>query len=162
MQTSTSVLQSIGKQMIPVRNLAIGCVGKVVVTYITVGIHDINVKGAAIGTLFAYFIAMTLNDISVKKYTGVTHNIGIAYFRPALAAIAMAIWAFAIYNGLSIVLSGISPHKAIAISVGISVISSIPIYVIMIFAVKAISLEELRYFPLGEKLEKVVKIFIRG
>ena len=51
MQTSTSVLQSVGKQMVPVRNLAIGCIGKVIVTYILVGIPYFNIKGAAIGTM---------------------------------------------------------------------------------------------------------------
>ena len=68
MQTSVSVLQAVGKQLLPVRNLAFACIGKVVVTYLTVSIHAINVKGAAIGTMFAYIVTLLLNEYSVKKY----------------------------------------------------------------------------------------------
>ena len=81
MQTSVSVLQAVGKQLLPVRNLAFACIGKVVVTYLTVSIHAINVKGAAIGTMFAYIVTLLLNEYSVKKYTGLKHQISLTYVK---------------------------------------------------------------------------------
>lgn len=161
MQTSTSVLQSIGKQMIPVRNLAIGCVGKVVITYILVGIPALNIKGAAIGTMFAYFVAMVLNGYCVKKYTGIKYNYMLTYLRPASAALVMAICAFGIYKGLFGLLSG--GHSAIAVS-GIStivaILAAMVIYAVMIFVVKAITLEEMETMPGGTKLAKIARKFI--
>ncbi len=74
-QTSVGVLQSIGKQMVPVVHLGLGCVGKVIITYILVGVHSVNIKGAAIGTMLAYFVALVLNNISVKKYTGTKNRL---------------------------------------------------------------------------------------
>jgi stage V sporulation protein B len=55
--------------MIPVVNLFIGALVKVVLTYTLTGIQDINVKGAAIGTVAAYIVASTLNIIAVKRIT---------------------------------------------------------------------------------------------
>lgn len=161
MQTSTSVLQSIGKQTVPVKNLAIGCIGKVVITSATVGIHVINVKGAAIGTLFAYAIAAILNDRAVKKYTGVSHNISTAYIRPAVAAVVMGVWAFFVQKGLNLLLQGIGENKANALSVAIAVLTAMVVYAVMIFIVKAISLEELKFFPGGNKIERVARKFIK-
>lgn len=162
MQTSTSVLQSIGKQMIPVRNLAIGCVGKIVVTYIFVGIPAFNIKGAAIGTMFAYFVAMILNGISVKKYTGIKYNMTLTYVRPASAALIMAGAAFGIYKALFLLLSG--GHSAIAVS-GISTIVAIlvamVIYAVLIFLLKAITVDELETMPGGTKLAKIARKFIK-
>lgn len=161
MQTSTSVLQAVGKQMIPVRNLAIGCVFKVFVTYFTVGIHVINVKGAAIGTLVAYSVAMILNDRAVHKYTGVKHNINMTYLRPFIAAAVMALWAFAVDKGLMHLLSGHSANLANALAVAVAILSAMVVYAFMIFAVKAITLEEVKTMPGGTKLASIMGKFIK-
>ncbi|WP_303857423.1 putative polysaccharide biosynthesis protein [Aminicella lysinilytica] len=162
MQTSTSVLQSIGKQMIPVRNLAIGCVGKVVITYVLVGIPALNIKGAALGTMFAYFIAMVLNGLSVKKYTGIKYDMKLTYGRPAAAAIVMAGCAFGIYKGLFALLNT-GAHSAVGISglcTVIAILAAMVIYAVLIFAVKAITVDELETMPGGTKLAKIARKFI--
>ncbi len=162
MQTSTSVLQSVGKQLIPVRNLAIGCVGKVIVCYILVGIHVVNVKGAAISTMLAYIVAMVLNDICVKKYTGVTHNVVQTYVKPFIAAAIMGAWALGCYEVLVRLLAGHSAMGANALACGIAILTSMAVYAVCIFAVKAITVEEMEEgFPGGAKLAKIVRKFVR-
>ncbi len=162
MQTSTSVLQSVGKQMIPVRNLAIGCVGKVIVTYVLVGIHVVNIKGAAFGTMFAYVVAMILNDYCVKKYTGTTHNISLAYVRPAAAAGIMALCAMGIYYGLKTAFAGSVPLVDMssginAICVVIAILLAMGIYAVLLFAIRCLTVDELSEFPMGDKLEKIAR-----
>ena len=44
-QTLTGILQGIGKQLVPVFNLAVGAAVKIVVTYVLTGIPSVNVKG---------------------------------------------------------------------------------------------------------------------
>lgn len=162
MQTSTSVLQSVGKQMIPVRNLAIGCIGKVIVTYILVGIPAFNIKGAAIGTMFAYAFAMILNAYDVRKYTGTKFNYVLTYVRPATAAAIMAVVVYGIYKLLYHLLNG--GHSAVLVS-GLSTIVAIlvgmVIYAVLIFAVKAITVDELETMPGGTKLAKIARKFIK-
>ena len=62
--------RGIGKQMIPVRNLAVGVIAKIAITWVLTGIPAINVLGAAAGTVTAYLIASILNILAVRKYTG--------------------------------------------------------------------------------------------
>ena len=153
-QTSVGVLQSIGKQMLPVIHLAIGCVGKVILTFILVGIHDINIKGAAVGTMFAYVVALFLNNRSVKQYTGVKFNYELTYVRPCLAAMLMGVCAFAAHK-LAAGFLGNSIATLFAIMVGVIV------YVILIFMFKAITLAEVETMPGGTKLVKILKRFVK-
>lgn len=153
-QTSVGVLQSIGKQMLPVIHLAIGCVGKVILTFILVGIHDINIKGAAVGTMFAYVVALLLNNRSVKQYTGVKFNYELTYVRPCLAAMLMGVCAFAAHK-LAAGFLGNSIATLFAIMVGVIV------YVILIFMFKAITLAEVETMPGGTKLVKILKRFVK-
>ena len=119
-QTSVGVLQSIGKQTVPVIHLAIGCVGKVIVTYILVGIHSVNIKGAAIGTMLAYVVAFVLNNISVRRYTGTKLNYDLTYVRPCIAAAIMGVCAFAAHK-LCVGFLGNSVATLLAIMVGVVV-----------------------------------------
>ena len=52
---------------------------KVIITYKLTGIYDVNVKGAAIGIVLAYFIAAVLDFIAVMKYTQVRFSIALTY-----------------------------------------------------------------------------------
>ena len=69
--TMTGALQGIGKQQLPVINLCIGLIAKFVLTWVLTAIPFMNVKGAVIGSATTYLIAMILDIIAVKKYSGV-------------------------------------------------------------------------------------------
>ena len=68
-QTMTGILQGLGRVLIPVRNLGIGALAKIVISVVLIRIPEINVKGAAIGTVSCYAIAAILNIISVSRHT---------------------------------------------------------------------------------------------
>lgn len=160
MQTSVSILQAIGKQFIPVRNLAVASVGKVIITYYTVGINSINVKGAAVGTAVAYIITLLMNDYSVKKYTGIKHDFILTYIKPGLAATGMAAVTYGVYNLMMMLLGSHGFRLANAAGVMLGILSAMITYTMLLFALKAITLEELENFPGGNKLSKVVKRMI--
>jgi len=155
LQTSVGVLQSIGKQNLPVIHLAIGCVGKVIATFVLVGIPAVNVKGAAIGTMIAYVVALILNNRAVKKYTGTKLNYDLTYLRPFIASALMGVCAFAAHK-LLVGLLGNSIATLFAIMVGVVV------YAVLIFAAKAITIEEVETsFPGGTKLAKILRKFVK-
>ncbi len=160
MQASTSVLQAVGKQMIPVRNLFIGCIGKFIVTFILLRVHSINIMGACIGTLTAYFIAMLLNELSVKKYTGVTIDYKGTYLKPALATAVMSLTAAGVYKGAG-VLIGASGRAGEGISTMLAVMCAVIVYVIAVFRLRAITVDELKDLPAGDKLERIARRFIK-
>ena len=160
MQTSVSVLQAVGKQLLPVRNLAFACIGKVVVTYLTVSIHAINVKGAAIGTMFAYIVTLLLNEYSVKKYTGLKHQISLTYVRPGAAALGMAAVTYGVYWLVTYILAGHGANVVNAAGVLAAILCAAAVYVILLFAFKAIRMEELDNFPGGKRLAKILQKFL--
>lgn len=146
-QTLTGILQGIGKQGIPVINLAIGAVVKIVITYNLTGIYDVNVKGAAIGTVVAYFIAAALDLAAVMKYTKVRFEISLTYIRPALASVCMAITVRGAYK-----LFGIFTGNTI--STLAAILFGVLAYIIFVFVFKALTVEDLMKMPKGQRLIK--------
>ena len=153
-QTLTGMLQGIGKQWIPVRNLMIGGIFKVILTYILTGIPSINVKGAAAGTVCAYFVASTLNLIAVKKYTGVRFDFSMIYVRTALASIGMGAVVWMIYR-LSVGYLGNMTATLISVNGGVVT------YGILLLASDGITEEELLLFPKGKILVAIVSALKR-
>ncbi|HVI39665.1 MAG TPA: polysaccharide biosynthesis C-terminal domain-containing protein, partial [Anaerovoracaceae bacterium] len=148
-QTLTGVLQGLGKPMIPVVNLFIGAIVKVVLTYTLTGIDSINVKGAAIGTVAAYIVASTLNIMAVKKYTGVKFDFMLTYVKPIASAVVMsaAVWiSFRILFG----------YFGNALSAMIAIMIGVAVYCAMLFITKSIKKEELRVLPKGGKLLNLI------
>ena len=153
-QTLTGVLQGVGKQMIPVRNIAIGACFKVAVTYYLTGIYEINVKGAAVGTVVAYIIAAVLNILAVRKYTGVRFDVKLTFFKPLAAALVMSLCAFAVY----FVLAGFMGNALATLA---AVALAALVYVLMLFKTNSITREEVARLPKGGKLVKIIDKFIR-
>ncbi len=65
-QTTTSIMQGTGHYIAPVINLFIGCIVKIVLTWILVPIPSLNIYGAVIASIGAYVVATILNLISMK------------------------------------------------------------------------------------------------
>ncbi len=153
-QTLTGVLQGVDKQMIPVKNLLIGMVFKIVITWVLVGIPSINVNGAAVGTVVAYIVAISLNMRAVKKYTGVKVDNTLTFVRPLISSVIMGVFAFGAYK-----LFMLAGHNSIATLLSVAVGGAI--YVIMIFLTKSITKEELSVLPKGDKIAKLVDKFVK-
>ncbi|MCQ4638465.1 polysaccharide biosynthesis protein [Anaerovorax odorimutans] len=154
-QTLTGVLQGVGKQMIPVRNLAIGVVVKIIITWTLTGIPSINILGAAAGTVTAYLIASVLNIMAVRKYTGTRFDFMTTAVKPFISSAVMALCAWGSYKILFVVLSGSRLSTVIAI------LFAVVVYVVMIFVTKTITKEEVARMPKGDKLVRVLDKFIK-
>ena len=148
-QTLTGVLQGLGKPMIPVMNLFFGAIVKVILTYTLTGIDDINVKGAAMGTVAAYIVASTLNIIAVKKYTGVKFDLMLTYVKPIASALTMSAAVWVTYR----ICFGFLGN---ALSAVIAVLVGVVVYSAMLFVTKAIREDELKVLPKGGKLIKII------
>ncbi|MBQ2747280.1 MAG: polysaccharide biosynthesis protein [Firmicutes bacterium] len=149
MLTLTGILQGAGKQMVPVKNMCVGVVFKIVLTYVLCGIPEINVKGAAIATLVTYIVVFWIDVYTVKKYTGTRFNYGVIYGKPGIAAVVMGIVVWAGHKVLTGII-GNSLATVAAVGLGVAV------YGIMILKTKAINRDELRTFPKGNTLVKIV------
>ncbi len=149
-QTTTGILQGVGKQMVPVVNLFFGAIVKVILTYTLTGIESINVRGAAIGTVAAYIVASALNVFAVRRYTGVRFDIMMTWVKPLISALVMGGVVWLTYS----LLSGPAGN---AIATLLSVFVGGCIYAGMLFLTKSVTAEELTMLPGASKLARITK-----
>jgi len=88
-QTSSGVLQGAGRLALPVRNLLIALVFKVVLTYWLTGIPGLAVVGAAYATVFTFAVAAALNVMDVRREVGSILDWSSMIWKPGAAALAM-------------------------------------------------------------------------
>ena len=155
LQTTNGILQGVNRQVLPMKNLAIGAVAKIILTYVLVAIPSLNIKGAAIGSVFVYGIALILNLRDMKRYTKVRVDFMLTYIKPTAASVIMGICAFASYKILFGALGSNSLATLGAVVVGVIV------YAVLILATKAITKEEIGRLPKGGKLVKILDKFIK-
>ena len=155
LQTTTGILQGINKQMVPVKNMAIGAVGKVILTYILVAVPALNIKGAAIGSIFVYAVAFVLNMKAVIKYTGAKVDMSLTFVKPTIASLIMGICAFASYKLIYMVVGSNTIATLSSVLIGVIV------YGILILGLKAITKEEIERMPGGQKLAAILDKFVK-
>jgi len=146
-QALTAILQGVGKPFIPVRNLTIGAIVKVILTYTLTVVPTINVKGAAISTVAAYAIASVLDLQYVIKYTKIDIDYKTVVMKPLISSIAMAIGAFLTYTLLN---SIVGPKYATVLAILVAIV----IYGLLILISGAIVYDDLMLLPKGEKIAK--------
>lgn len=157
---TTGILQGLGKTMIPVKNLFIGAILKLIITYLLTSIPEINVIGAALGTVIAQALAMILNYKKVKELLDVELKPGVDFIKPLLCSLIMGLVVFVTYNGMSFFISN---NLAAISGIGIGVLS----YSILLLILQVIGKEELymvpRYGPpfvrLMEKVMEKIKVW---
>lgn len=149
MRTLSASLQGIGKMTLPVINLGIGAVIKIVATYVLVGIPALNVNGAAIGTVIAYLTAALLNYRGLRKHADVDLDLGNIFIRPLWASLIMGAGAVGMYKLIFML------HPSNLIASGIAIIFAVIVYFVMVFVTGAVSREELALVPKGETLYNI-------
>lgn len=147
---TTSMLQAIGKQNVPVINMAVGVVLKIVVNYVLVGIEGINVIGAPAGTGVCYAYIMIANLICLRRYTKVGFGLFSTVIKPAFAAVLCGGAAFGGYWLLERLMGGGKVATAICI------ILAALVYVICLGVTKTFTENDILMLPKGEKLAKVL------
>lgn len=145
-QTMTGVLQGIGKQSVPVKNLGMGLLLKVILTWILVASPFFNIVGAAIGTVIGYFLAAILNTISVIRYTKITLHFKQVFLRPLLPTFIMAMATIIVYEMMMFLFNRNS------ISTLTAVFIAVIIYGIALILTKVITKDEIERIPFPAKL----------
>lgn len=149
-QSLTAMLQGVGKVGIPVRNLLIGALFKVVITFVLVGNPLWNIQGAALGTVACYGIAAILNFLSVIKYTGIKFSLMDFIIKPTISSAVMGL---AVYFTYGIFLAKTSSN---ILSLGLSIIIGVLVYTIMLPITNTITEEDLKALPKGESVARLL------
>lgn len=150
-QTMTGILQGMGKERIPVINMVIGALVKVVVSYTLTTIPFINIRGAALGTVAGYGVSAALNMSAIIRYQKSSIRITRVVMKPAIATGAMMAAAYFSYR----LMFGILGRNSIATLASVSIAALV--YLIVLILIKGIAAEELEMAPGGKRLSTILK-----
>ena len=133
-QATSSILQGLHYQRIPMYTLIAGVICKIALNYILVGTPGIGIHGAPISSIVCYTVSMVPNLYFVLKYGKMKFNWAGWLIRPGIATAAMgaAVWA----------LRALLPVHRLATIVEIAV--GVAVYIGVALAVKAVSPEDFR------------------
>ena len=136
--TMQGILQGVGLLKVPVKNLAVGCVIKLILNVILIQIPALNIYGAILGTLGADFVVASLDYRAIKKFLGSTYKgLGMAFIKNLFCAAVMGIICFA----LKTFLAGFLSNSILTVIV---IIVAIIVYFALIYFTKVLNIKEVR------------------
>lgn len=142
-QVSTGILQGLGKPKIPVINMCISAVFKVVLNWTLTAIPYLGIAGASYATVVDIAIAALLNMIFVKKYTGYFLDFSILWKNFVSAGI-MGIIMYFLYAFLEIKI-----HMFFAFLIT-AIVGSI-IYILLMVLTKGFTKDDAKKLPFVKK-----------
>ena len=146
-----AMLQAVGKEVVPLKNVAIGAIIKVVTNYILVGTPVINIYGVPIGTTLCYFYIFAANLYCLVKHTGIKPDFFSILIKPFFAGAVCGVSAFAVYNLVFAIL------KRNLFATAGAIIGAAVMYVIALSLFKVLESEDILTLPKGDKILKLCK-----
>ena len=149
-QISTGILQGLGKTAIPVINMILACLVKVVMSWWLTAIPFLGIKGASMATVADFAVAAIINMGFIYKYTGFTFSLG-SLLKPLLAAGVMGAVIYAVLTlteqlGMWCVL--------------FAMVAAVPSYALALLAFGGLTKEDLDNIPfIGRRLLAVGQRF---
>ncbi len=160
---TNSILPANGNERLPLVAILLGGIVKVAVTYVLVGNPAINIYGAPIGTLCCYIVMLSVNLINMARHMERPMNLWRIFGRSGISCAVMGVAAWAVWSLLHGLMGGVEGSLAgrdinILLPFGAAVLTGVAVYFIMAIALRAITLEDMKLFPKGEKLAKLLHI----
>ena len=147
-----STLQAVGRADIPLKALTAGVIMKIAFNYILVGIPEINIQGAGIGTLICYLFVCAVTLFSLKKETKVSLDFTGVFLKPLLCALICGATAWASQGLMAMAI----PYKlATVIAIALAAV----VYVFALFLTKTVTSKDLATIPKCKKIIKVLEKF---
>ena len=155
---TNAILQTYGKEQLPIFTVIAGGVVKVVMNYILVGNPNINIHGAPISTLCCYLTICGLNLFFVWKYSPEKPRYIQLFAKPVLASVLMGGAAWAVYGLVYRLLSGHSAYGANALATLVGILAGVVVYGVLVVALRILRAEDVKALPKGDKITKLLRL----
>lgn len=174
---TTAILQATGHVMLPVKNMLIGGIVKIITNYVIIAIPSVNIGGAPITTNICYLTIAILNIYDIIRIA--KPKLGICDFilKPAISALVMGISAFLSYNAAASFLKApllkmsisfmhntapltpldSSVRLSVLISMCVSIFVAVIVYAVMLFLTKSVKKDDVLMLPKGDKIAKLLE-----
>lgn len=157
---TTAILQAGGRERLPMYTMLIGGTLNIILNWFLVGNPKINIYGAPIGTLLCYVVMGGLNLWFVMNKLPERPKLSRIFIKPLINCTAMGAAAWIVYPAaLGLVGAGAEPgRKTILLALLVSIVVAVFVYAVFTIITKAITIEDMRLIPKGEKLAKLLHI----
>ncbi len=145
-----SMLQAVGRVDLPIKLLSVGLVIKVASNYWLVGIPEINVMGAGIGTLACYLFLTVCGLILLCKITKVQLNLVGLFLKPFLSGSVCVLSAYLVQKFTAVL---IGERLATVAALFVAVV----VYGICMLWLKALQKSDILMLPKGQKIAKILE-----
>ncbi|MBR6095684.1 MAG: polysaccharide biosynthesis protein [Oscillospiraceae bacterium] len=157
---TNAILQADGNEALPIVSMVVGGVVKIGCNLLLVPRPELNIVGAAMGTVACYAVISVLNCVFIYRRLPVKPNYGRAFLRPLGAALVMGAAAWAVY-GLAARLLRVTAESGrmlqllpLAVAIGVAAV----VYLVMVVLTRSVTLEDMKLMPKGERLAKLLHI----
>lgn len=160
---TNSILPANGNERLPLVSSILGLITKIIMTYVFVGDPRLNIYGAPLGTLCCYLVMLSTNLIFISRKMARPMHLGRIFGRAGLSAAVMGASAWGTWTVLRRIMDGshtVLAGRAVNILVPFlaAVAVGVIVYAVMIVAVRAITMEDMKLIPKGEKIAKILHI----
>lgn len=155
---TNAILQTYGKEKLPIFTVIAGGVTKIVMNYILVGNPDINIHGAPISTLCCYMVIVGLNLFFVWKYSPEKPRYLRIFLKPVAASVLMGAAAWAVHGFAARALAGHSAYLANAAATFCGILAGVVVYAILVIALRILRAEDVQSIPHGKTLIKLLHL----
>ncbi len=149
LSVSNALLQANGFERKPIISMIAGALVKLVLTYVLVGIPMFGMNGLPISTFCCYLVVASFNIFFLVRHVGLKLDLDRMLVRPLISAAACAASAFGVYY----LTSSLIDYR-VSLFAGIAV--GVIVYVVLIFATKAISVDDIMLIPKAERLLRFI------
>lgn len=157
---TNGILQASGHEKLALVALPVGGLVKIAVNYVLVGIPEVNISGAPIGTLVCYGVITALNIIFITVRIPERPDYLKITARPLACSLIMGAAAWGVY-GLAerFLLPALGGGRVGGIlCLGIAVVVAVAVYGVLVIALRAVTREDVLLAPGGEKLANLLKL----
>ena len=156
---TNAILQAGGNEKYPVWSMLAGGAVKLIVNWVLVGDPEVNIVGAPIGTICCYAVMCVMNALFMLKCMKRPPNFAKVLLRPALSSAVMGLSAWAVY-GLAVRFIG-GPDMGrlmMTLCMCAAIFVAVAVYLVMVIATRAVTYEDMKLVPKGEKLARILHI----
>ena len=144
-----SMLQSLGKMHLPLILCSIAMVIKIATNYLFVSTVELNVTGAAIGSLVAFTFVFIVGMYLLIRHSGVKPDFINTLLKPFIAAIICAAAVYGVYTLFSMFTGNM-------ISVMVSIIVAVIVYIVALMLLRTFRKEEIYLLPKGKNVVTIL------
>lgn len=151
---TAGALQGMGKAILPVRNLVLGIIFKIAITYYLT--PTLGIRAAAYGTVVIFLVSSLLNVIVLSRLAGMRFNLWETLSRSVPATLIMAAGVLAVFRVAELEVGGNTWPTLLAVTAGAV------LYPAALLVLGGVRVEDVRRLPGGGRIAAFLEKIGRG